>query len=199
VRPSDGPSPSATDPRIFDAVEVRRIRADEWASHRELRLRALSVDPLAFGSTLAREGGLSEDRWRERTSRGADSDKDALFVADAQPSGWVGMVAIALVEAEWHVFAMWVDPAFRRHGLGGRLLDAGLRWFRTKAPHEALQLEVNPRQEDAVRLYEGRGFRRTGASSPLGHTAGEVVISMVLEPRAVSRGGAVPPVRRPLN
>jgi len=95
----------------------------------------------------------------------------------------VGVAAVAFVEGEWHVFAMWVDPAFRRRGLGGRLLDAGLAWFRVTAPHRPLRLDVNPQQGDAVRLYESRGFRRTGSSSPLGHTAGETVEAMVLEPQ----------------
>lgn len=174
-------------PRTGDAgpgeTKIRRVRPDEWQALRELRLRALSCDPLAFGSTWARERALPDGRWQERTSRGASSDESAMFVAESGSVGWVGMVSVAWVESEAHIFAMWVDPAFRRRGLGGALLDAALQWFGSMAPHRPLLLDVNPRQEDAVRLYESRGFRRTGATAPLGHTEGETVIAMVLEAR----------------
>lgn len=175
--------PASTAQPSADDVAIRRIRGGEWAAHRELRLRALSSDPLAFASTFTGESALSEGQWMKRTQRGAATTESALFVADSLRSGWVGMVAIAHVDDVWHVFAMWVDPGHRRQGVGGKLLDAGLEWFRTTAPNQALHLDVNPRQADAVRLYESRGFHRTGASSPLGHTEGETVVSMVLDSR----------------
>jgi len=162
---------------------VRRIRPEEWAAHRELRLRALSSDPLAFGSTLGREQDFADDLWRERATHGASSPDHAVFVADAGELGLVGMSVIASVKGDWHVFGMWVEPSYRQRGLGGKLLDAGLDWFRSVAVHQPLLLDVNPRQAGAVRLYESRGFRRTGVSAPLGHTEGETVIAMVLDPR----------------
>jgi hypothetical protein len=42
------------DPPVTTA-EVRRVRADEWAELRALRLAALREIPLAFGSTYERE------------------------------------------------------------------------------------------------------------------------------------------------
>jgi len=168
-------------------VEIRRVRPDEWNAHRELRLKALAVDPLAFGSTLAREETFADELWKERTVRGAESKDSALFVADAGSEGLVGMVVVTLLEGRGHVFAMWVAPGRRREGIGGRLLDAGLNWFRARTSEGLLHLDVNPRQGDAVRLYENRGFRRTGSSSPLGHTDGEMTISMVLDLSRASR------------
>lgn len=172
--------------RDEDAIEIRRVRAGEWKEHRALRLKALARDPLAFGSTHAREVAFPDDLWKERTSRNADSEQSALFVADAGEGGLVGMVAIAFLEQRWHVFAMWVAPEYRRRGLGGRLLDVGVTWFRQQSSVDALLLEVNPRQQGAVQLYERAGFHRTGGESPLGHTPGEVTISMALEPEGTS-------------
>jgi len=174
--------PTHTPGRRTDKVAIRRIRSAEWETHRVLRLRSLSTDPLAFASTFARETGFSEDVWRQRTSRGASSSTDALFVAEAAKSELVGMAVVALVDGVWHVFAMWVEPRYRGRGVGGKLLDASLAWFRSVAPHQTIRLDVNPRQAEAVRLYESRGFRRAGEPSPLGHTEGEVVVPMILDP-----------------
>ncbi len=162
------------------SVEIRRIRTGEWAEYRDVRLRALRSDPLAFGSTLAREEGFAEQEWTDRTQRGACAADGSKFVARTSTGEFVGLIAVAKYRDEWHVFEMWTDPAWRRRGVGGRLLDAALAWFRQMAPGERLQLDVNPRQAAAERLYRSRGFRRTGTSGPLGHTEGETVVAMVL-------------------
>ncbi len=169
-------------------VRVRAARAAEWALVRELRLRALVSDPLAFGSTAARERALEEADWRRRLSKGPTGGPSRTVVALTSPNRFVGMAAFVAVDDRWHVFAMWVDPTLRGQGIGGHLLDAGLRWMRTENPRRPIVLGVNPRQGPARRLYESRGFRRNGRTSPLEHTPGESVVEMVLRPIA-------PPVR----
>jgi ribosomal protein S18 acetylase RimI-like enzyme len=163
-------------------VLVRRIRADDWPALRALRLRALATDPMAFGSTLAREQSFEEALWRERASRDATSATSSQWVAE-EPSGrFVGSAVVAEMDGALHVFGMWVDPARRGEGLGGRLLDAGLAWAGQALPGGAVVLHVNPSQEVAVRLYLSRGFRKTGKSEPLGHTDGVFIVEMVREP-----------------
>lgn len=159
---------------------VRRVRPEDWRAQRELRLRALRTDPLAFGSTLAREEAYDDRTWEERTARGAAGKLSSTWVAELPGGPLVGMSAGARVEGTLHVFAMWVDPVWRGRGLGAQLLDRVIVWVREVAPGEELELQVNPRQVEAVRLYERKGFRRTGHREPLGHTEGEVVESMVL-------------------
>ena len=170
-------------PSDFPGFALRRIRAGEWSAFRELRLRALTVDPLAFGSTRLRESEYPDDLWKDRTARGASSTESAIFVAVTGQGDLAGMVSIAFVAGRWNVFGMWVDPSFRHQGLGGRLLEHGIAWLRSAAGHLTLHLEVNPKQEDAVHLYEHHGFRRTGVSTPLGHTEGESTVSMELDVR----------------
>lgn len=161
---------------------VRRVRADEWAALKELRLRALRADPRAFGGTLADEESLPEARWVERARRSAASPTEGQWVADDPARGLVGSAVIAQVDGQVHLFAMWVDPQCRRTGLGGRLLDSALSWCAHAFPGRAVQLEVNPRQTAAVHLYETRRFRTTGPRRPLGHMDGEWRIEMVRPP-----------------
>lgn len=54
---------------------------------------------------------------------------------------------------------LYVDPRQRRAGLGSRLLEAAMAIARDRGCL-ALDLEVEPGHEDAVRLYERWGFRR---------------------------------------
>jgi ribosomal protein S18 acetylase RimI-like enzyme len=59
------------------------------------------------------------------------------------------------------VTAMWVDPRFRRRGVGDLLLKHVLEWARGKGYADVV-LWVAEHNDDAERLYERNGFRRTG-------------------------------------
>jgi ribosomal protein S18 acetylase RimI-like enzyme len=54
---------------------------------------------------------------------------------------------------------LYVDPRERRSGLGTKLLEAAMAVARAQGC-VALDLEVEPGHESAVRLYERLGFRR---------------------------------------
>jgi ribosomal protein S18 acetylase RimI-like enzyme len=173
---------------IASGTIVRQARESEWEEYRDLRLKALWSDPTAFGSTLQREEHFTPAMWKERINHGPAGSEAATWVAVDSAGQFVGTTVTATVGETVHLFAMWVDPDHRGNGIGAQLLDAALDWIRhTHAGRSAL-LEVNPHQVAAVRLYESRGFRRTGQSSPLGHTPGETVVEMEL-----TSGGKAPP------
>ncbi len=180
--------------RIPGGVNVRRVVAEEWRGLRELRLRALRGDPLAFGSTAGREQAFPDTTWRERTEQAAVSDTTAQWVAVGPDGSLLGSAVIAEADGRVQLFGMWVDPVARGRGIGRRLLDAAVAWASRTFPGRPVYLEVNRRQAAAVRVYERGGFRFTGSSRPLDHTAGESVAEMVLTApaRPPSRGATEP-------
>jgi len=179
------------------SVVVRRLQLEEASALRDVRLRALRTDPSAFGSTWERENTLLEATWQERAQRGAGSADNPTWVAVAAEGSFGGLIsALRADTGAVQLFSMWVDPALRGQGVGGRLLDTALRWTDAVAPAREVKLEVNPRQRAAVRLYLSRGFRFTAEERPVEHTPGEVVRAMVRPPsgdRADRHRGASPP------
>jgi ribosomal protein S18 acetylase RimI-like enzyme len=171
-------TPSDGEARGRRPAVIRRLRESDVAALRTLRLAALSADPMAFGSTHAREAAFDEAKWTDRVRQGATSTDGATWVAEADGVGLVGMIVALLQDHAVHVFGMWVDPSYRGQGLGGRLLDVLLEWAAVRAPASPVVLSVNPTQLSAVRLYLGRGFRPTGVVEPIGHTPGVVVHEM---------------------
>lgn len=170
-------------------MKIRRLLTADWEAFRALRLQALKTDPLAFGSTLERETAYPEDRWRNWAESGALGDESATFVVEAADGRLLGMAGLFTDRREYHIWGMWVSPEVRGQGLGRDLLDRALSWAESTHPRRAVRLDVNPAQRAAVRLYESRGFRPTGTTTPLGHDPPGVVQGMV-------RGPSRPPSRR---
>ncbi len=161
-------------------VKIRRVVSEEWPAVRELRLEALQTDPLAFGSTFARELDFADSVWIDRVSKAAISPSSATWIAEHRDGTFVGMVGAYVQETTIWVVGMWVRPSFRGLRLGSRLLDSLLQWTRATRPEDEVKLEVNPALEVAVLLYRGRGFVPTGLVRGLDHAPGAQVIEMLL-------------------
>jgi ribosomal protein S18 acetylase RimI-like enzyme len=74
---------------------------------------------------------------------------------------------------------MWVDPAWRSHGVGRRLLDAVVVWAGERGLR--CHLDVTVGNDAARRLYEGYGFVATGGTEPLREGSAHRCARMVLE------------------
>ncbi len=73
--------------------------------------------------------------------------------------------------------AMWVDPRFRRQGVGDALVKAIVSWARAGG-YEEMILWVTAANPGAERLYERNGFVRTGGVQHV--RPGELEYEMVL-------------------
>jgi ribosomal protein S18 acetylase RimI-like enzyme len=141
-------------------VDVRRIRADEGALLREVRLTALRTDPEAFGSTWDREVELTDADWDERAARSAVGAERATFVAtmDGRVVGLVGGYRPEAGAERVELISMWTDPAARGHGMGRRLVDAVVDHARATGAAQ-VDLWVMRGNEHALALYRAVGFR----------------------------------------
>lgn len=73
-------------------------------------------------------------------------------------AGYVGMQAIA---GEGYIANLAVDPAFRKQGVGARLMNALFDHARENA-FSFITLEVRLSNAPAIRLYEKLGFQKLG-------------------------------------
>jgi GNAT superfamily N-acetyltransferase len=144
-----------------------------------VRLDALKEAAYAFGSTYAREAKVPEKTWRQglhaRTRFVAEVD--GLVVGTVSGGAGTGNNTAA-------VTAMWVDPRFRRQGIGDLLLKTVLDWARAQR-YRRVDLWVTEGNANAERLYIRHGFARTGARDEV--RPGELEHEMSLRLRASSR------------
>lgn len=144
---------------------IRKLRPDEWALLRRLRLEALQESPSAFGSTFERELSFDEATWRSRL------ETSAFFVAGTGDEV-LGMACAFRPEpggdvpSTMQLVSMWVAPGHRRRGVGSQLLSAVLEYARAHG-ESRLGLCVAEGNEPAATLYRAAGFEPTGEMQPM--------------------------------
>ncbi|HEX9033206.1 MAG TPA: GNAT family N-acetyltransferase [Streptosporangiaceae bacterium] len=158
-----GPEPGGPEP---GQVDVRRVRPDQWAIYREVRLAALAEAPYAFSSTLERELAFAEEVWHRRLG----SAVAATFLAwqGQEPAGTVAGKADDpdedfAVPGAWQLVGMWVDPAVRGLGVADRLVEAVAQHASTAGGARSLVLWVTEMNDRARGFYQRMGFVPTGA------------------------------------
>lgn len=151
-------------------VSIQRIAADQWQGYRRIRLAALADAPEAFASTYAESVAQPDEFWRGRAARGADGDQVVIFIAVHEPTGkWIGLgggMRPGDPPADVDVTSVWVHPQHRGRGVAPALVRQILQWAGESGAVSA-GLWVTIGNVPAGRLYDGLGFRRTGATQPL--------------------------------
>jgi GNAT superfamily N-acetyltransferase len=153
---------------VSDEVGVRRIRPGDAAALRNVRLRALQADPAAFASSHASEAARPDEAWKLWAAAASTGGDQTMYVADAGDH-FVGLAGAYRREDQprtLHLIALWVDPGFRRRGLGRLLSQAVIDWA-TRSDADRLELWMVDGNPGAALLYESLGFARTGRTQPL--------------------------------
>jgi len=164
-------------------IFLQPITPDTAFIFKDARLRALRDTPLAFSSTYAKEAQLSDEEWMQRSARwNGDHAVGYLAFDDSDHGSACGLVACYAEQESvphGHVISMWVDPAFRRAGVGRWLIDAVGAWAGTRGLHE-LRLMVTSVNRGAIEFYKRIGFRMSGAIRPYPNDPAIVEYEMML-------------------
>ncbi|SCG53693.1 GNAT family N-acetyltransferase [Micromonospora inositola] len=146
---------------------VRRIRPEDAARMRALRLEMLADAPLAFLETVAEAAARPHADYAARIAAVAHGGMTAQFVAD--PGGrFVGHAGGTVAPDEpglTVIYAVYLTPAWRGSGLLADLVDEVAAWSRACGRPE-LMLEVVVGNDRAYRAYQRLGFVDTGVRVP---------------------------------
>src|SRR4029077_14689100 len=117
--------------------------------------------------------------WLRTIDETAESDVTELLFAevDGRLAGMARCGLAADDSTKGQVFSMWVDPEFRRRGVGRALVLAALDWLNDRGALIA-ELGVNENNVEAIALYAGLGFAFTGDSEPLRAGSSEREVTM---------------------
>jgi GNAT superfamily N-acetyltransferase len=158
---------------------VRRIAPGDATPLRDVRLRALRTEPIAFGSTYAREAANPVADWEAWAREHSSGPDRATFLA-LRDGAAVGIASGTRREepGRFGLFAMWVDVGERRHGVGRALVESVVAWIIASG---GTRLTLWVTQDGARAFYESLGFADDGRREPLVHTPEVTEIGMTRE------------------
>lgn len=144
-------------------IKIIKLPVARWREYRQIRLEALSAEPLAFGSSYAEEVGKKEDHWKADLMPG--SFRKVYFAEiDGKIAGLAGL-KFASHKKFAHIAkigTVYVNQKYRGQGVGKMLLKQVIASaFRIKKI-DKIKLTVNSSQKTALNLYTALGFKKVG-------------------------------------
>ena len=141
---------------------IKRLIPDQWKILKQVRLEALEDTPDAFGSTLEKASQYDESDWQ----KGLRRDDCITYVALLNEDSPIGLIVGAPYDEKAGLYAMWVNPRYRKKGVGSCLVDAVIEWARESGFSDIL-LDVADDNVSAIALYKSKGFIPTGIKGTL--------------------------------
>jgi ribosomal protein S18 acetylase RimI-like enzyme len=150
-------------------VSVEKLSPSLAKEFKTARLSALQDTPTAFTGTYSEESRLSDEDWIHRAAAWSSGRSTCyLGMAGAAPCGIIAGKGDDRDPQRAYVLSMWVAPAYRRTGLGSRLMRAVESWAEDLGFRE-LRLLVTSNNKTAQHFYKRGGFTLSGLTQPYPH------------------------------
>jgi len=142
---------------------------------KQVRMRALADVPYAFGGpeTLVREQALPDSYWHELARELAgevpewrDRCVSYLILDGEVVCATASSVVCNRVPGRAFFNAAWVDPQYRRRGLGSWLVREASAWAAARGC-DHMRLWVDDANPAAAEFYRALGFGFTGETKPV--------------------------------
>jgi RimJ/RimL family protein N-acetyltransferase len=145
-------------------MDIRILNESDAKLYQILRLRALKINPEAFGSTYEREVKFTLEAVAERLK---PTEYKFVLGAFDESNFLVGIVTFVRESSlktahKGNVYGMFVAPDIRGKGLGKSLLIELIRKAKNCNGLEQINLTVVSLNETAKKLYESLGFQVYG-------------------------------------
>jgi len=144
----------------MNKIRIVKIPNNKWKEFRNLILKSLKDDPLAFIFTHKEALKISNKEWQEKLKY-----NNYLFAKKEEKL--VGLIGYHFEKYEKtkhvaNVFNLYLNPEFRGQNIGNLLIKSAITKIKTSARIKKINLHVCKTQKSAIQLYIKFGFKITG-------------------------------------
>lgn len=145
-------------------LRVRVLEKDEWATYRDVRLRALRESPEAFAASVEEEEAFEDHVWQDRMER-------SRRILAVEGDDVVGVVSVGTghrtgIAGAGELFGLWVQASRRGTGVARRLMEKAAKVGRDVGLRQ-LVYWVGTDNGRAVAFASSFGFRPTDDRRPM--------------------------------
>ena len=158
-------------------IEIKKLASSRWKDYRALRLEALKNDPIAFGSSYNEEIKLSNNEWKRRI-------KNSLFaLLNDKPIGTIVYIFENKTKTKHiaNIYGVYVKKEYRGQGVGKKLVESAISLIKKNKNIIKINLNVNPKQKAAVKLYKKYGFKTIGVLKKDLYVNGKFYDELIME------------------
>lgn len=143
-------------------MKVRKLKATDAESYRDIRLQALKNHPEAFSSSYEEKVNYPISRYESQLN-----NENAHTFGAFNQNELVGVVTLIFedkrkLKHRANIAAMYVRPECRKLGAGKKLMSEAINIAKGIDYVEKIYLSVTSTNETAKRLYSTLGFKTYG-------------------------------------
>lgn len=136
-------------------MTIAKLPPSRWQDYKRLRLEAVENSPQSFLATAEETNNETQAEWKNKIEN--------MFFAIDEKDNLVGMVGcyqekLTKQKHIANIVSFYINPNFRRQGLGRELIKTAIDFAKTKKEIEKVQLGVITTQKPAIELYKSIGF-----------------------------------------
>lgn len=128
-----------------DDEQVYRFMESYWQTFRSIRLKALTINPEVYCSTLAREKAFEDAYWQDYLK-----DNTAVFCLGSTDNPY-GMAGIFTKDGIGHIWGVWIAPEKRSAGQSRFLVQACKKWAENHP--DISEIAASARQTNVASIY----------------------------------------------
>jgi len=150
----------------MEDIKIIKLDSLRWIQYKDLRLKALQLEPSAFGSSYEEEVVWKDEKWINTLKEIKEGKTQIGYFADVEGK----LVGMMFAKFNQHIkmnhvaliVGVFVDPEFRGQGVAKSLMKTLLEDLESRPEIVRIWLDVECQRIPALNLYKSFGFRTIG-------------------------------------
>lgn len=163
---------------------IENLSANRWSEYRDLYIKAVESEPLAFSETVDEIKKKTENEWREELQSVTDGKSIILFAESSGVIIGMGAGSFHLLKKLSHnafISSLYVDKEFRGQGIGKQIVEKLIESILKNKSIKNIFSEIIETQIASIKLHEKLGFKIVGEFRKLFEIGGKFYTEFYLQ------------------